>query len=261
MNKKFVLFLLTIIIGILYLFSVDRLITSKLVSLNNSIKSFYINSFVFVNESINKYFNQLDYIDELKKSNDENQLYKVLYEKQSNYIKEINQNKIDKSENKENYQEVKVISYHTFNDHTRVILDVDIENRSNINALITYDGYSAGIVLSKFDKTIAYLNQNKKSNYTVYIGEENAPGITSGTNYDGNIIIKYVPIWKNIKLDDEVITSSMDSIFPYGIKVGKVVEIINHENTNEVIVQPYAKTLGSREFYLYSSVEKSSSSK
>ena len=68
---------------------------------------------------------------------------------------------------------------------------------------------------------------------------------------DGKMLIKYVPIWQNVAIGDEVITSSMDSIFPFGIKVGKVTDISIHDNIQEVMILPYANTLGNRDYYLY----------
>lgn len=255
MNKKFLLFLLAITIAILYLFNVDKIITKNLNTLNSSIKASYINVVVLINESVHKYFNQINYIKQLENENKINLEYKLLYEKKAKELEDINKDINIYIEPKLKYKKVRVLSYFKFNDHSKVILDNTIKDNT-ISALITYDGFSAGIVLKKHDKSIAYLNQNKRCNYTVFIGTKNIPGITSGIQKDGNIIVKYVPIWKNVIIGDEVITSSMDSIFPYGIKVGKVVGIIVHENTKDVIVSPYADTLGTRNYFIYSKKNK-----
>ena len=241
---------MAITIAILYFFNIEKLINNKINILSNTIKSSYIHLLTSINDSINKYLFQLDYIDRLVASNKINLQYKILYEKNLNELEELNKKiKIDIKPEKD-YKNVRVISYYKFNDHSQVILD--LKNKlDTISALITYDGFSAGIALNKDNKSIAYLNQHKRCNYTVFIGKENAPGITSGIKDDGNIIVKYVPIWKSVKLGDEVITSSMDSIFPYGIKVGKVDKIILHENTKDILVSPYADTLGNRDYYYY----------
>ena len=241
---------MAIFIAILYLFSVEKVIGKKLNTLNNSITSTYINILVSINESINKYFSQLDYINQLKSDNTRNMQYKLLYEKTLSEFTEINKNLQISKNHKINYQKVRVLSYYKFNDHSKIVLNKTIQT-DKISALITYDGFSAGIVLNKENRSIAYLNQHKRCNYTVFIGKDNTPGITSGIQGNGNIVIKFVPIWKNVKIDDEVITSSMDSIFPYGIKVGKVVDVIINENTKNIIVSPYADTLGTRDYYLY----------
>lgn len=253
MNKKFALFLIILTIGILYIFNIERVIQHKLSMLNKSIQTTYINFFVNVNGSINKYLNQLDYINQLKTSNDTHLKYKVLYDTKINEFDELNKNikLIKENQFDLKLEKVKVLSYYKFNDSSRVIVDKMDLNSSKIYSLITFDGYSAGIVLNKNDISIAYLNANERCNYTVFIGKNNVPGITSGIHQDGKILIKYVPIWQNISIGDEVITSSMDSIFPFGIKVGKVTDISIKDNIQEVLILPYSNTLGNRDYYLY----------
>jgi len=252
MNKKLLLFIIAIIIAIMYLFSFEKTIYQELLKVNSKVQKVYLNTFLYIHQAVNKYFNQLDYIEQLKEQNRLSTQYKLLYEQKSNdYNQLVSYLEIQKS-SKLDFEEVKVISYYQMSDYSKVIIDYKPElTNEKIKALITYDGYSAGIVVYKNGQHIGYLNQNKKSNYTVYIGKDNAPGITAGTNAQGRLIIKYVPIWKEVKLGDEVITSSMDSIFPYGIKVGKVEKINKDENIQEIIVRPYANTVGSRDFYLY----------
>ncbi|MGB3751885.1 MAG: rod shape-determining protein MreC [Arcobacteraceae bacterium] len=253
MNKKFTLFLILLTIGVLYFFNIEKVLQNKLSMLNTTIQSTYINIFIAINHTIDKYLNQLSYIDQLKKSNQENLKYKTLYDTTANQLNQLKKNTqlLQENELKLNLEKIKVLSYYKFNDNSRVIIDKTDLDSSKIYSLITFDGYSAGIVLNKNNTSIAYLNENKKSNYTVFIGNENVPGITSGMQNNGQILVKYVPIWKNIALGDEVITSSMDNIFPYGIKVGKITKINEQDNMKEVLVQPYAQTLGNRDYYLY----------
>jgi rod shape-determining protein MreC len=253
MNKKFALFVILLTIGIIYIFNIERVIQEKLSILNKSIQSPSISIFQYLNNTIEKYFNQLNYINQLKNSNDTSLKYKSLYHIKVN---ELNENlKIIKPLDLD-FKKIKVLSYYKLHDFSRVVIDAKDLNSSKIYSLITFDGYSAGIVLNKNKNSIAYLNEHNKCNYTVFIGKENIPGITSGIQNDGQLIIKYVPIWKNIKLGDEVITSSMDNIFPFGIKVGKVTKIQIKDNIQEVLVLPYAKTLGNRNYYLYDSNRK-----
>jgi len=250
MSKKFVLFIVSLIILVSYLFSFEKVLANKIYAFNSSISSTYIKLFVFSADTINKYFNQLNYIDQLKKSNESNLKYKSMYERKVQEIADLNKS-VRLNLNKElKYDRVKVLSYVSFDDYSKVLIDKDITNKDKIYSLITLDGYSAGIVLTQNKKSVAYLNENIKCNYTVFIGDDDTPGITSGSNNDGNIVIKYVPIWKEIHIGDEVITSSMDSIFPFGVKVGKVIQIKEYENTKEVLVKPYGKTLGERNFFI-----------
>jgi hypothetical protein len=79
MNKKFTLFLILLTIGIFYLFNIERVIQNKLSVLNQSIQSTYINLFVSISNTLDKYLNQLDYINQLRASNEENLKYKTLH--------------------------------------------------------------------------------------------------------------------------------------------------------------------------------------
>lgn len=256
MSKRLFLFLIAILIAISYLFSFEKTLYQELLKINSKMQKLYLEAFVSVNEGFNKYFNQLEYIEQLKEQNRLNIQYKLLYQKQQNDYNELIKNIDKKISVDNNFTEVKLLSYYQLYDYSKVILDKKPSNSESINALITYDGFSAGIVLNKNDQSIGYLNQNKKCNYTVFIGDENAPGITSGTDNSGRLVIKYVPIWKNVEIGDEVITSSMDSIFPHGIKVGKVKEIHKEDNIQEVYVEAYANTLGTREYYLYEKLKR-----
>lgn len=253
MNKKFALFLIILTIGILYIFNIERVIQHKLSMLNKSIQSTNINFFVSLNATLDKYLNQLDYITQLKTSNETHLKYKLLYDSKVSELTELNKNiKLSKSFKSDlKLEKVKVMSYYKFNDYSRVIIDKKDLNSTKIYSLITLDGFSAGIVLNKNDISIAYLNENERCNYTVFIGKENAPGITSGIHIDGKILVKYVPIWQKVTIGDQVTTSSMDNIFPFGIKVGKVTDITIKDNIQEVLISPYAQTHGNRDYYLY----------
>ena len=234
----------------------ERIIQNKLSVINQSIQTSYINIFVMINASIEKYLNQINYITQLKASNEEHLKYKLLYDIKVNEFKELNNNQNILPPLDLNLQKVKVLTYYKFNDYSRVIIDKKDLNSSKIYSLITLDGYSAGIVLNKNETSIAYLNENTKCNYTVFIGSNNVPGISSGILDNGQLLIRYVPIWQNIEIGDEVITSSMDGIFPFGIKVGKVTKIDIQDNIQEILVEPYAQTLGNRDYYLYDHQDK-----
>ena len=251
MNKKIILFLIIISLFLGYYFNIEYTIKKKLNLLKNSISSVFLTNLINIETIIDKYFNQLDYIEQLKQSEKENENYKVLYDIELEQNKEYKQLLNINFKSKYNFKKVKVLSYLKLNDTSKVILDYSTSNKNKIYALITYDGFSAGISLTKENQNIGYLNNNKRCNYTVFIGDEKAPGITSGMNNDGLLSIKHIPLWKNINIEDEITTSGMDEIFPYGIKVGVVKKIIKGETTQEVFCKPYGKVLSKRHFYLF----------
>lgn len=250
MNKKFIFILLIILISLLYFFNFERVIASKFSFINDTVSGYYIRISELTGSMVNKYFNQLNYIEKLEKTNNENLHYKLLYEKKLEEVSELTKSLHLIANQEKSYEKIKVLSYFSIQDHSKVIIDKEYLSKEKIYPLITLDGFSAGIAMNKNNQSIAYLNENEKCNYTVYIGEENAPGITSGITETGKLIVKYVPIWKEVHIDDEVITSGMDSIFEFGIKVGKVVDIQIFENTKEIFVEPYGETFGIRNFFL-----------
>ena len=204
MNKKFTFVLLLIVIGIIYIFNVEKIIQNKISILNTSIQSAFIKISTSIDDKTNKYFNQLDSITQLEKSNQEHLKYKILYDTLYNEQNDKNNTSaLRKSYQTDlNLEPVRVLSYLDFKDYSRVRVDISDLNSSKIYALITYDGFSAGILHSKNDSFVGYLNQNNKCNYAVFIGKEKSPGITSGVNENGNLLIRYVPIWKKVLIGD-----------------------------------------------------------
>ena len=234
-----------------YIFNIERDIKIKLSQLNNDISTLFLDTVVYIESSIDKYIYQIQYINQLKDLNQKNNDYKLLYDIKTSQLNELN--KLQNIDYKQQYsfEKTRGLSYYKFDDFSKIIIDYPVSNEKKIYALLTYDGFSAGIVINKDDQNVAYLNNNIKCNYSVYIGDSNAPGITSGMDKNGLIIIKYVPLWKNIKKGDDIISSGMDNIFPFGIKVGKVEDIKIGDTTQEIYAKPYSDVLGKRDFYIY----------
>ncbi len=214
----------------------------------NKIKEFYIEKVINITNFTEKYFNQAKNISILKEENEELLKYKTLYINQKTQLNEIQQ-KTSLLTIQESLKLVKALSYVEFDDLTRVWLDLKKEN-TKIDGLIS-NNYAAGIVVEKDNKALALLNGNEKANYAVFIGENSAPGIIHNYRKSKYIVAKYIPIWIDIKIGDEVITSGMDNIFFKGLKVGKVVSIDKMADMQEAIIAPYAQVLKERFFYLY----------
>lgn len=248
MNKLLFLLLLIISIG-LYIFNVDQSVTNKFRFVND-IKKYYNEKLISIQDSLDKYFSQVETIESLSKENDELKEFKILHIKSQNTLNDI----IEKQSNLKNenmsLKLTRVLSYVKFDDYTKVWLDLEKEDKK-IEGLIS-NNYAAGIVINQSNQSLALLNGNEKSNYSVFIGKNKAPGIVHGKNNSNLLLIKYIPIWINIKKDDEVITSGMDDIFFKGLKVGKVVSIKKMADMQEATVIPYANVLKEKYFYIYS---------
>lgn len=248
--RKFLFIILFLIVSLLYLFDADKLIVKKFTFFND-LKLSYINKVIGISTSIEKYFNQASSIEKLRTENDELKEYKILYtatQKQLDIIKEfISTN--DTNQSKPNINLAKVLSYINFNDFTKVWLDQEKEDES-ILGLITEE-YAAGIVVKENGKSVALLNGNKECSYAVFIGEDKVPGIVTSSKDGKNLTIQYIPIWAEIKIGDEVITSGMDNIFFEGLKVGRISEEGKRPDMQTAIVKPYANVLKKKYFYTY----------
>ncbi len=251
MNKKiaFLGFMILVLLG--YIFNFDKLISNLFLDTTNNARGNYSNTLTIIRDNINAHFHQVEIIKDFTTKKDKNTNYKILYEKKQNELnqlkKEMQLMNLDPIPNQTIY--TKALNYIKLNDFSKVILDANLP-QGRFYPLFTPNGFSAGIVRVYNNLTIGYLNTNKKSNYAVFIGDISAPGITSGTDENGYIIIQHIPKWYNIRVNDEVITSGMDEIFPYGVKVGRVVDSKVLLHTKMAIVKPYAVVTSKKYFYI-----------
>lgn len=244
MNKKLFLFLSLFLVISVYIFDIDRIVQNKISSLSATVSKTYLEIGDYIDNAINKYILRTKYIEQLQK---ENEKYKQLYGKK---LKEEKDSKKYSSK----IATAKILKYYQLNSFSKVLLTLKDNNTTvnkSIQGLVSYDGYSMGIVIKKDNINIGYLNPNEKCNYAVYIGKQKSTGITAGYTIDGLLKIKYIPLWHDVKISDEVITSSMDGIFPVGVKVGKVVKVFSGQITKEVLVKPYSNPYKYKQFYVY----------
>lgn len=250
MNKK-VLLILFLLFYIGYYFHFDEYIQYKIFQITKNISSLTINSIDFIKNNINIYMQKVSYIENLEKQNNQNNQYKIKYNILKNKIDEYNSSLLSYDSNL-SLKKVSILSYKKFNDYSKAILNSDILD-NKIYALLTNNGFSAGIVIKENKQTIAYFNNNQRANYTVFIGKNNISGITSGINFNGKLIIKYVPLWRDVNIGDKIVTSGLDNIFPFGIKVGTVISIEKNNMMQEILCEPYSNSIKQRYFYLYDS--------
>ncbi len=251
MNKKVIIILLVISLLAGYIFNVKRDINNYINTTSDHMSSAILNIFLKTELIISKYFDQLDYIESLKYQTIQNEKYKILYNVKTAKFNELNKYKDSNNSENIHLSKVSILSYIDINNNTKVVLDSDGLISNKIYGLITYDGFSAGIALSKENQTIGYLNTNARANYTVYIGQNNAPAITSGINKGGYLQLEHIPLWKEVLINDKVVTSGMDKIFPFGIKVGRVTEVIKNDKTQTVMIKPYADIVSQRALFIY----------
>jgi rod shape-determining protein MreC len=69
------------------------------------------------------------------------------------------------------------------------------------------------------------------------IGESNALGVVSGSSKKDLLDMKYVPGTVDVRVGQAVFTSGQDGIFPPGLKVGEIVNVVQGSATTPHIIQ------------------------
>lgn len=249
--RKFFFFLILLAIGLSYAFKLDVAIANKLTFLND-FKIYYLQKVANISFSIDKYFTQLNTIQTLKTENIQLKKYELLHNQASQKLNELsNISENIKEDLNSNTTLTNVISYENYNDYTKVILNYEKQSE-DISALITTENFAAGIAIKDKDQTFGLLNGNKKCSYAVFIGDLKVPGIVNYSNERQEyVFLNYIPIWQEINIGDEVITSGMDNVFYEGVKVGKIVEIEKYPTMQKAYVKPYANILKEKYYFVY----------
>jgi len=252
--KRIVFISLFLIAGLAYLFELDKFLAKRF-SIFSIIKTAYMDTYTSILQNTANHFKQEEVIKELQAENIELQGYKLLYNeingRFNNLKKSIEDIKLPKVDSQ--IEMIRVLSYINFDDFTNVWLDKKPEIENKILGLIS-ENYASGIALVRENKLVGLLNGNKHCTYAVFIGDEKSPGIISASDKKDELFVKFIPIWANINIGDEVITSGMDNIFFEGLKVGKVTQIKEFPDMKIATINPYAQPLKKRYFYTYKSI-------
>ena len=245
MSKRFFLFLFTIIVFLVYKYNINQTISKYISYKISDLRSYCIEQINSFNDKINIYINQSATIQILEGEND-------YLRKKELYLYKNQEDTQEVKNTLNSFVKAKVLSYKTLGDITKIILlSDDINNTNKIYGVIDHNN-AVGVARIVDGELIAFLNGNKKSNFAVFIGDDNIPGITHKSNKGSNIIaIKYIPNWATIQIGDEVKTSGMDNIFFKGLKVGKVASIKKENKTQTAYVAIDTNIFNAQYFYLY----------
>lgn len=228
-------------------------IQAPFISLSNSIQSAYFNTLESASATIDEHFYQQEHIKKLKEELAEYDNNHLVMQQLSSELNNLYHENNSSIKTKPKVELVRAISYLKFSDINKLWLEMDDFNSSKIYGLVYKDSV-AGIVIAKGSKPIALLNGDIKSSYAVFVGENDAPGIAHGNN-DNTVIVNFIPLWMNIKIGDEVISSGLDNLFFRGLKVGKVISIKKSQGYQSVVVDPYYKSKEPRYFYVIREVQ------
>jgi rod shape-determining protein MreC len=221
-KKDVVVYLILLLFSLLLIINSNYFHKSKILLFSNSITNYTFDKFSFFNE----YF-------ELKKINssliDENLFLKSRLEKVSNNNIDSLKNVIFK------YKNAKVISNNlsSFKNHLIINKGADdglknemgIINSTGIVGIInrTSKNYSSVMSILNIETKI-----NAKVKRTSHFGTLEWDGLSNSY-----LLLNDIPETADIKVGDSIITGGMSLIFPEGINVGVVSEVINKNKHND----------------------------
>ena len=219
-KKDVVVYLILLILSLALVFNSNYFHKSKIILFSNSIANYSTENFNYLNE----YF-------ELKKINS-NLLEENLILK--NQLEKVNKpTSLDSLTNINfSYKNAKVISNNLSSFKNRLVI-----NKGTIDGLKTEMGVinSDGIIgivnntSKNYSSIMSILNIETKINAkikkTSHFGTLEWDGLS--TKY---LKLNDIPETANIKIGDSIVTGGMSLIFPEGIKIGVISEILKHEN-------------------------------
>lgn len=243
MNKRY-LFLFSFLI--ILLFQIP-FVKKNVIIVFNAFKETALNIKNKISNEIEAISIKKEELNSLKKENEE---LKFKLNKLESYFYECKDLKAFKRMDKDNLIFVKAVSYVKIPDFTSVYVTFD-SNFTHPMGLV-YNNLAAGVLVKKVGNYgLAYLNSNPKTSYTVFIGQNEIPGIFYGKEN----VIKYIPKFKQINVGDLVITSGLDGIFYKGALVGKVTRIEQKKLYQEAKVKLFYDKLNPTYFYAVKGVD------
>lgn len=130
--------------------------------------------------------------------------------------------------------------------------DSSIINRGSLDGVelnmpVVADGGIVGRVtaVSPLTAQVDLITRNKSGLGGVVgeVGSSNALGVVSGTSKKDLLEMRYVPGSVEVKVGDTVYTSGQDGIFPAGLKIGEIVEVVSGSTTtpHQILIRPGAR--------------------
>ena len=250
MNKKLI-FITLIVLSSLLLFKKEEKFQENFTFISLPVKRVYLNIKNSLSDSIDKYINQSNTIENLKKEN--LLLRKYLYNQKMiiNQLEQYSKSKMLKYDNSDNILRIQMISYKKLNDFSYIYLtggkNRDLKE-NKIYGLIQKD-VAAGIVIKKDNRLEGILLSNDKCQFSTFVGKKNMPGIAKGID-EKTMEVNFIPKWSKISVGDKVVTSGLDNIFLSNIPVGVVSKVLTRSTYKTAIIKTYADILHPNYFYL-----------
>lgn len=228
----------------------DERISDALLSIVNPIKQNYKNLMQGIKDKTHSYIFQKESIEKL---GSENRVLRKRLLEQIHYIQQVKNiytvlPKLSKLPI-HNISISETISYVKLNSFSQIILTKPKELKVDKLYGLIQGKVVAGIAELHNNQLYGYLTSDEKCRFSVFIGEEHAPGIAIGVSTN-KMFIKFIPKWYKIKEGDKVITSGLDDIFFANIPVGVVTKVELQSSYKVAYIQTYSDIYHPKTFFL-----------
>ena len=228
----------------------DERINDALLSIINPIKQNYTGLTQNLKDKGKSYLFQQESIERL--SHENRVLRKRLLE-QTHYIQQV-QNiytvlpKLSKQPIK-NISITETISYVKLNSFSQIILTKPLGLQKEKLYGLLQNKVVVGTAQIHNNQLYGYLTSDTQCRFSVFIGEDNAPGIAVGVQ-SNTMKVTFIPKWHKIEVGDKVKTSGLDNIFFTDIPVGIVTKIEIHSSYKIAHIRTYGDIYHPKTFFL-----------
>ncbi len=222
----------------------SRIIQDKIMDVGDEIKNFVLDSRDSLHLSYERYFNQAQVIKEYEQQVKDYQKLQLELQKTHNELDALSLFDTQQSfYNDAKFLPARVYSYVGVGDFGRVWINFDVSDYPEERMFgIVQDGKALGIAIVQNRRLVGFLNGEKKSSYSVCIGDSKIPAIIHYNKLSAEkIVADYIPSWEKVNIGDQVYTSGLDGIFIAGILVGEVVSVSDDYGYITAEVKPYAQ--------------------
>ncbi len=250
MKTRLIIIAILLLILTVLLSRNDERITDTLLNIINPIKQNYQNFTQGIKEKSHSYIFQKESIEKLSR---ENRILRKRLLEQTHYIQQVKNiyNVLPELSKLpiHNISILETISYVKLNSFSQIILTKPKNiNKEKLYGLIQ-GSVVAGIAEYHNNQLYGYLTSDNKCRFSVFIGNENAPGIAIGVKTN-QMIIKFIPKWHKIKKGDKVVTSGLDDIFFSNIPVGVVTKVETQSSYKVAHIKTYSDIYHPKTFFL-----------
>jgi len=228
----------------------DERITDTLLNIINPIKQSYKNLTQDLEDKSHSYIFQKESIEKLGR---ENRILRKRLLEQMHYVEQVkNIYEVLPDLTRLPHASISItdtISYVKLNSFSQIILTKPKDLKENKLYGLIQGRVVAGIAMVKHNQLYGYLTSDNKSRFSVFIGKKKAPGIAIGVEKN-EMLVKFIPKWHKIEVNDKVTTSGLDNIFFADIPVGIVTKIEVQSSYTVAHIKTYNDIFHPKTFFL-----------